>query len=154
MCAVLVTGCDEALFTADDDKLPDIPDESTPWVEFDGSDVIAAAQGETVELTVTPGEAIGEPITVTYEVTGDAVVGTDYVIVSGQSPVTVPFNLDSNELDEAIIEVQLLNSGATAMRTVVVTLTGATADSGQSVDVGRGGTEIDQSRTIEIAPSN
>lgn len=151
LLALLVMGCDEALFSANtDDGIPNIPDgEGTPWVEFIGDDVVGGAPGDTVAVTVQPGESPGEPVTVEYEISGSAVAGQDYEILSGASPVMIPFDLDDNNLDDADISIRLMPS-ATAGRSLMLTLTSATTESGQQLDVGRGGEDIDKSRTVEI----
>jgi len=52
-------------------------------------------------------------------------------------------------LDEADIEV-ILAAGAAAGESVTLELTGASTESGQTVEVGRGGTDIDRTRTIVV----
>lgn len=148
----VATGCEEALFTANtEETLPAIPEGSgTPWVEFTGDEEVAVAPDDTTTLSITLGTAIGEPVTVEYETSGDAVAGTDYDILSGASPVTIPFDTTDSNLDEATIEIRVL-PGATAGRMLEVTLSGAASESGQSLDLGRGGTEIDQSRAVTVS---
>lgn len=151
----LFVGCEEALFSSNTQhNLPDIPKgEGQPWVEFTGDETVAADRGSSVALTLEPGEAVGEAITVEYEVSGSAVAGEDYTISSGQSPVTIPFNSDDQNLDSADIVFNILtNDAATSTRSLTVTLTSAQTEGGEQVLVGRGGTDIDKSRTIEINP--
>lgn len=151
----VIAGCNEALFSSNtDDNLPNIPDgEGTPWVEFIGDETMTADRGSSVTLTLEPGEAVGESITVEFETSGTAVAGEDFTIGSGGSPVTIPYDSETNNLDQADIVIDVLaNSAATSMRTLTITLTGASTEGGRQIDVGRGGTEIDRSRTIEINP--
>lgn len=149
---LLFTACDEALFSPDNDKIPDgIPSgDGTPWVEFTSSDDPTGEPGDTVEVDVQPGVAVEEEISVTYEASGTAVAGTDYVIRGGSSPVTIPFTFDDNNLDQGIIEVEILDT-ATDGRTLTLTLTGASSSTFSSFDVGRGGADIDRTRTLTIS---
>lgn len=154
LAAFLLAGCNEAIVQADNDNLPDIPDgEGTPWVEFTSADDPVGEPGDVIELEIQPGVAVEEEITVTYEVSGDAVAGTDYQIVSGGSPVVIPFTFDDNNLDEAVVEVEVLGT-ATDGRTLTVTLTGASSPSFPTFNVGRGDDpdlDFDRTRMITIA---
>lgn len=154
LAAFLLAGCDEALVQADNDNLPDIPDgEGTPWVEFTSADDPAGAPGDVIELEIQPGVAVEEEITVTYETSGDAVAGTDYQIVSGGSPVVIPFTFDDNNLDEVVVEIEVLGT-ATDGRTLTVALVSASSPSFPTFNVGRGDNpdlDFDRTRTITIS---
>ena len=144
VAALLLSGCEEALTDSNDELRPDIPGDGTPFVEFVSSDAPTGAAGATVTLTVEPGEAVNEAITVEYNASGPA-LGS----VTPSNSVTIPFDTSTTDLDEATLDVTLA-AGAASGQTATVELTGASTESGQSVQVGRGGTEIDRSRTITV----
>ncbi len=144
VAALLFSGCEEALTDSNDELRPNIPEDGAPFVEFVSGDAPTGAAGATVTLTMEPGEAINEAITVEYNASGPA-LGS----VTPQNAVTIPFDTSSTDLDEATIDVTLA-SGATSGQTATVELTGASTEGGQTVQVGRGGTDIDRSRTITV----
>lgn len=141
---VAMTGCEEALTDSNDELVPSVDGEGIPFVEFLGDETVTAAAGDTVVVSMEPGEAVGEPITVEFSATG-AALGT----VTPSGSVTIPFDTSTSELDEADIEV-ILAAGAASGESVTLELTGASTESGQTVEVGRGGTEIDRTRTIVV----
>jgi len=141
---VVMTGCEEALTDSNDELVPNVDGEGIPFVEFLGDETITAAAGDTVTISLEPGEAVGEPITVEFSATG-AAIGT----VTPSSSVTIPFDTSITSLDEADIEV-ILAAGAAVGESVTLELTGASTESGQTVEVGRGGTDIDRTRTIVV----
>lgn len=141
--AVSLTACEEALTDSNDEGVPPIEGGGTPFVEFVSADAPTAAPGGSVELTIEPGEAIGEPITVQYTASG-AALGS----VTPTNQVTIPFNPDDTDLEDASITVTIAAT-ATSGETVTVELTSASSDAG-TVEVGRGGTEVDRSRTITV----
>jgi len=87
-------------------------------------------------------------------VSGDAVAETDYQIVSrGGSPVVVPFTFDDNNLDKAVVEIEVLGT-ATDGRTLTTTPVSASSPSFPTFNVGRGHSpdlDFDRTRTITIA---
>lgn len=141
---VLITGCEEALTDSNDKLVPAIEGEGTPFVEFVSAENPTASAGGAVELTVEPGEAIGEPIQVEFTASGPA-LGQ----VSPPGSATIPYDTSTTALDDATITVTIA-TGASPGETVTVELTSASTESGQTVQVGRGGTEVDRSRTITV----
>lgn len=141
---VLITGCEEALTDSNNKLVPPVDEEDTPFVEFSSTEAPTDTAGGTVALTVEPGEAIGEPIQVEYTASGPA-LGQ----VTPPGSVTIPYDTSITELDEATITV-VIAAGASPGETVTVELTSASTESGGTVQVGRGGTEIDRSRTITV----
>lgn len=141
---VAMTGCEEALTDSNEELVPNVDGEGVPFVEFLGDETVTAAAGDTVTISLEPGEAVGEPITVEFTAAGPALAS-----VSPSGSVTIPFDTSTTELDEADIEV-ILAAGAAAGESVTLELTGASTESGQTVEVGRGGTDIDRTRTVVV----
>jgi hypothetical protein len=141
---VAMTGCEEALTDSNEELVPNVDGEGVPFVEFVGDETVTAAAGDTVTISLEPGEAVGEPITVEFTAAGPALAS-----VSPSGSVTIPFDTSTTELDEADIEV-ILAAGAAAGESVTLELTGASTESGQTVEVGRGGTDIDRTRTVVV----
>lgn len=141
--ALSLTACEEALTDSNDEGIPPIEGDGTPFVEFVSPEDPTAAPGGAVELVIEPGEAIGQPITVQYDASGPALGA-----VAPTDRVEIPFNSDDTDLEDATITVTIA-AGAASGETVTVELTSASSEDG-AVDVGRGGTEIDRSRTITV----
>jgi hypothetical protein len=141
---VAMTGCEEALTDSNEELVPNVDGEGVPFVEFLGDETVTAAAGDTVTISLEPGEAVGEPITVEFTAAGPALAS-----VSPSGSVTIPFDTSTTELDEADIEV-ILAGNAAAGESVTLELTSASTESGQTVEVGRGGTDIDRTRTVVV----
>ena len=141
---VAMTGCEEALTDSNEELVPNLDGEGVPFVEFLGDETVSAAAGDTVTISLEPGEAVGEPIIVEFTASGPALAS-----VSPSGSVTIPFDTSTTELDEADIEV-ILAAGAAPGESVTLELTSASTESGGTVEVGRGGTDIDRTRTVVV----
>lgn len=140
---LFMVGCEEALTDSNTNLVPSIP-QNDGFVEFSSADAPTGTAGGTVELTVEPGSAVGEPITVEYSASGPA-LGS----INPQSSIEIPYDTSTTELDDATITIVLSQSAALG-DSLTVELTDATTASGQSLLVGRGGSDVDKSRTITV----
>ena len=129
-------------------------------VSFDGSgDAINAdvssEEGTEVELLVEAPAGTLANIIVTYSLGGTATFGEDYLIpgaTTSGGTVTIEHKpSDINNFDNGTISVELVADQAAdeTNETIVITLVSATRD-GESVAVGRGGTDYGKIATVTI----
>ena len=158
--AFVAPGCDQNAF---DEDYPDPETEGLgPYVAFDAIgiqndlsgtfDPNATNRGVTFavnqnrnrefDLEVRIPAAIGEDVNITYQLSGTAVEGVDYLISGTPGQLTIDFQDDSNLTDNESFQTDLtINTLAApagrAQRTLTITLTGATSESGQTFTLGR-----------------
>lgn len=100
LVALVISGCDQNAFDED----LGIPDgEGTPWVEFgETADTIAVSKSELTEIDIeVPVRTEGFDVNATYEVSGSAVVGTDFTIPSS-TEVTDTLSTQANDIERDI----------------------------------------------------
>jgi hypothetical protein len=91
-------------------------------------------------------------ITVTYEFTGTAIAGTDYADPNSGTVILKVNPTDTQDFDNVDIEVDILrNPAVTGDLQLIVTLVSAVDTDGKTFAVGRGGTNLLKSATINIA---
>lgn len=171
--AFAVTGCDQNAFEED---YPNPDDGLGPYVAFDAIaiqnnfggtfDPANAANGvtvnvnqnqaRTVNLSVRLPAALGEDVTVTYQVRGDAVRGTDYTIAGttgDQGQLVLEYDINDTESfrDNIVVSTAPAAVGD-APQSVTITLTGATTASGQQLTIGRLPDGRDRSVTLRLVP--
>jgi hypothetical protein len=158
---VLFAACEEALTGVDTDEgVPSTDGTNTPFVEIQTGN-----KGEVLNdfrtipgvfepqvLTVQPNFAVGEEITVDYEVSGPAEDG-DFIIDS-PNPITIPGDSIDSGLESAnIVVVRGAGNLTTEPTSLDVTLTNLSTDGDTEVQLGRAGEDIGRTRTIGIEPS-
>lgn len=177
--AVVVSGCEEALTDSNTEGIPNTAGtdttSGTAFIEIvsgsrsnplvgtasraDGVDLIDQLVGDdTVSVEVEPNFAVQDDIIFEYSLSGSAESG-DYRIPN-PSPDTITYEQGTTEIDDAFIDVIGRNpEGGVELtnetREVTITLESArtAGDGGREVLVGRGGSEVGVSRTVEIGPS-
>ncbi len=116
----------------------------------------SGAEGGTISLDVeVPGGTL-EDITVTYSLSGTATFGTDYTIAGATAAggtITIDHDpSDVTDFDDGTLEIVLLNDlTEDEDETIVVRLESAVNESGESIAVGRGGTDILRTATVTVA---
>ena len=146
LASIFLVGCDDYEFPVDINATAD----DRAYVEYSGSAAVDAAPGSVAELTVLVRPTSRQQdveveftiLDVEVEDVGTAEEGVDYQVVA--NPFTIEFEDPDDEanLDSGPVEIQILE-GATPGRVIRVQLTGATADDGTELRVGR----TDQIRT-------
>lgn len=158
---VLFAACEEALTGVDTDEgAPSTDGTNTPFVEIQtGNEGEVLNDFRTIPgvfepevLTVQPNFAVGEEITVDYEVSGPAEDG-DFIIDS-PNPITIPGDSIDSGLESAdIVVVRGAGNLTTEPTSLDVTLTNLSTDGDTEVQLGRAGEDIGRTRTIGIEPS-
>ncbi len=154
-------GCDTA--GLDDEVIPGAEDPD--FVRFAGETVtsgVVRTFAAPVGLRVLVPNTVRNDVTVTFELSGDAVLGEDYevagegVSLSGTTgTLLIPFEPEDGLTDFGTILIVPLDEGDATeeAENVVVTLTGATAG-GQSLQVGESVSEEESTtRTVVLVPS-
>jgi hypothetical protein len=98
--ALVISGCDQNAF----DENLGIPDgEGTPWVEFgETEDTIAIFKSDTEEIDIeVPVRTEDFDVTATYEISGDAVLGTDFSIPAS-TDVTDTLSTQASDIERDI----------------------------------------------------
>jgi hypothetical protein len=116
---------------------------------MDDIDVDEDAGTVTVNVEAPTGTLTN--ITITYEFTGDALLGTDYNDPNNGTIIMEVDPADTQSLDNVDIEIDILHdAGSTANKLLVVTLVSAVDAEGKVFAVGRGGTQLLKSANINI----
>lgn len=152
--ALLLTGCEEALTDSTDEGLPNIDGTGEPWVEITGADTTTALEerGTQVEFTVAPGYTTPGSLEVFFSVPGNGTAqqGRDYVVQTS-SPVTIPIDPDASQLEDEDIVVGFPESDqVNEVTNMTLQLDSARTLSGESVPVGRGGTDDNDAKFVSI----
>ena len=132
------------------EELPGYVAFDAPGNDVNLDDVTTTEDGDDVSITIECPTGTLSDITVTYDLGGTAILGTDYDIASPGS-IVIPRNPnDFEERDMADLVFDLLEDNAVdGTKTIVITLTGASNAEG-SLAVGRGGLDILKTTTITI----
>lgn len=160
---MITTGCSDDFALNDNDQDLNVQLLAGKYVAFsaDGANTTIAPEdakeGESVELNVEIPTGTTSDVTVNFTFGGTAVYGTDFTVPGGTSAggsvVIVPDDGGgtANIIDNADIEVTLLTDDTQdGNKTLVVTLSSASNAEG-AVLVGRGGTDILKSQTVNIS---
>ena len=172
--AFVATGCDQNAFEED---YPDPETEGIgPYVAFDaigfqnnlsGTFTPAnAAQGvvipvnqnqaRTFNLEARIPAAVGEDVTITYTLSGDAEAGVDYTIEGTPGQLVLTYDADNSTNEDSYRKNIVINTlpapkGA-ASQTLTLTITGATTASGRTFTIGRIPDGRDRSVTLKFNP--
>lgn len=160
---MILTGCSDDFALNDNDQDLNVQLLGGKYVAFsaDGANTTiapeSAKEGESVELNVEIPTGTTSDVTVNFTFGGTAVYGTDFTVPGGTSAggsvVIVPDDGGgtANIIDNADIEVTLLTDDTQdGNKTLVVTLASASNADGE-VLVGRGGTDLLKSQTVNIS---
>jgi len=159
MVSVLFAGCDESDIANQGLALQDLPG----YVAFDapGDDAVlddfaTSEDGGSVDLTIENPSGTLVDINVDYLFGGSAEFGVDFNVsgatASGGSIVLKSNPGDVNNFDRVTLTIELLTDGATdGDKTLTVTLDGAQGVDGTAFAVGRGGTDLLKTATVNIA---
>lgn len=170
--AVTLVGCEESLTDSTTEGIPDTGGDNQPFITIvsgsQSSPLVGTAERfpielfgsdptNEVDLEVEPNFTVRNTIEFEYSVSGSATQGTDFT-VDTPNPAAIEFDTSSTSIDNEFITIA--GGGTqqvpltTEFRTVDVTLESASTVNGtRDVLVGRGGSDVGTTRSVEIAPS-
>ena len=113
----------------------------------------------TFELEVRIPAAIGEDVTITYSLSGDAVRGEDYEIVGqsgSQGQLVLEFDEDNSSAEDSYRKDIVVNTfpapAGAATQELTLTITGVSTASGREFTIGRIPDGRDRSVTLRFTP--
>jgi len=152
----MMIGCEEALTDSNNKNIPEIDGTGEPWVEFAGSDATQADRGQQVAYTVTLGHTPDtDSVTVSFSVSdeGNAQSGRDFNVLT-ESPITIPIDPSNRNLEEGDLVVSFPSGDVDETKVLTLQLDEASSASGESIPVGRGGSDDNDAKTILIQPGS